>query len=803
MKFHIISLSWLMLTLCLLTWTGTTAAQNADSPLPASSGENVESGASNLPDLISMATELENRSMVLENEISALPDISVAQKNLAQMAKKTKTLSRNLKILKNTKGYNYDPLFDFKAQINQETAALQELIQATNEAINQVGLWENEWVAESDRWERLQSSLSNQVSSNVLEPTFARVRQVISRSQNKITQEMAPLLTQLQAAEIIRASQSTLEIEADMLVSVLSDNLMDKSAHSMFSSKYYSRLKNGLYKELPISLRSISRPGLQFFHQQKDLILIQIFLSLILSIGIFQQRHRLMKRTQWQFIARRPLEAGIFIAAITISLFYSAVPGTWRLLSQCIVIISLARLVDAFVENVHRRKIWLVYGLSAYLITTRLFGVFDLPLSVFRLYIFFTALIGAFTCLWRSRASTRIGETRLYTLVLRLGAMLFILIVIAEITGYSALSAHLLESSLKTILIMLAGWMLMVMLRGFLEWIVYSPSLKKIPFLKTKTRIIISRSALLTNLFAATLTTTLVLVAWRVYSYPVEAIQAVWSFGVTVGPRRITVGLILMASAFLYCAFFISWAIQTMLMEGLFTKRQLPAGVRISMARLIHYGFVFLGFLMALLTLGIQLREITIIAGALGVGIGFGLQGIINDFVSGLILLFERPVKVGDYIELDGQQAEIKKIGLRATVVQTPERSEIVVPNSDLISNQVTNWTLTDQYVGIKIPVDVAYDTDIPRVMQALLECAQEHVRVADNPAPQALFMGFGKSSIDVELRGWISEVDDMDQIKSDLYQEINRKFHSSGIRIPFPQHDLHIQMVGKLTSAA
>ncbi|MDA3896334.1 MAG: hypothetical protein PF482_09325, partial [Desulfobacteraceae bacterium] len=292
MKFHTLTLSLLLLMFGLLTWTGTTAAQNADSILPASSGENTKSGTSNLPDLISMATELENRSMVLEKDLTALSDLSVAQKSLAQMAKETKTLSRNLKILKNTKTYNYDPLFDFKAQINQETAALQEFIQATNEAIHQAGLWEKEWMAESERWEQLQSSLSNQVSSNVLEPTFARVRQVISRSQNKITQEMAPLLSQLQAAEIIRASQSTLEIEADALVSVLSDNLMDKTARSMFSSKYYSRLKNGLYKELPISLRSISRPGLQFFHQEKELILIQVFLSLILSIGIFQQRHR-------------------------------------------------------------------------------------------------------------------------------------------------------------------------------------------------------------------------------------------------------------------------------------------------------------------------------------------------------------------------------------------------------------------------------------------------------------------------------------------------------------------------------
>ena len=220
-------------------------------------------------------------------------------------------------------------------------------------------------------------------------------------------------------------------------------------------------------------------------------------------------------------------------------------------------------------------------------------------------------------------------------------------------------------------------------------------------------------------------------------------------------------------------------------------------GVRISMARLVHYGVVFIGSLLALLTLGFQMREFTIIAGALGVGIGFGLQSIINNFVSGLILLFERPVKVGDYIELGGQQAKIKKIGLRATIMQTPERSEIVVPNSDLISNQVINWTLSDQYAGIKIPVRVGCDANIPIVMQALLDCALEHPQVVDYPAPQALFREFGDSYLSLELRGWISDVDDWEPIKSELYQKIQCKFKVIGIQVPFPQHDLHLHMIG------
>jgi small-conductance mechanosensitive channel len=211
---------------------------------------------------------------------------------------------------------------------------------------------------------------------------------------------------------------------------------------------------------------------------------------------------------------------------------------------------------------------------------------------------------------------------------------------------------------------------------------------------------------------------------------------------------------------------------------------------------LIHYGFVFVGFLLALVALGVHLRDITIIAGALGVGIGFGLQGIVNNFVSGLILLFERPVKVGDYIQLGELWAEIKKIGLRATVVETFDKSEIVVPNSDLVSYQVTNWTLSNRMARLIIPVGVEYGSDVPLVIETLMECAKANSKVMTKPEPQVLFLKFGESSLDFELRTWILDIDERLVIISELHQEIDRRFRQAGIVIAFPQRDLHLRSV-------
>jgi small-conductance mechanosensitive channel len=211
---------------------------------------------------------------------------------------------------------------------------------------------------------------------------------------------------------------------------------------------------------------------------------------------------------------------------------------------------------------------------------------------------------------------------------------------------------------------------------------------------------------------------------------------------------------------------------------------------------LIHYSLVLVGFLLALTALGFTLTNLTILGGAIGVGIGFGLQAIVNNFASGIILLFERPIKIGDMIQLADLPCRVKKIGLRATTVETRDDAEIVVPNSDLITNQVTNWTLSNTRMRVKIPVGVAYGSDVPQVMRILKECAEQNPSVRKNPFPRVFFLGFGASSLDFELRVWVNDFTDRRMALSQINQEIDQKFRSAGIEIPFPQRDLHVKSV-------
>jgi small-conductance mechanosensitive channel len=188
------------------------------------------------------------------------------------------------------------------------------------------------------------------------------------------------------------------------------------------------------------------------------------------------------------------------------------------------------------------------------------------------------------------------------------------------------------------------------------------------------------------------------------------------------------------------------------------------------------------------------LSQLTIVVGALSVGIGFGMQNIVNNFISGLILLFERPINLGDRIEIGQVSGVIKDIGIRASVVRTWDGADVVVPNATLLSDNLVNWTLHDLSRRMNIQVGVAYGTDPERMIFRLVEIAQAHDEVLEDPAPTALFVGFGDSALVFELRAWTNG--DFVTIASELRVQISRMVRDEGIEIPFPQRDLHLRSV-------
>ena len=221
----------------------------------------------------------------------------------------------------------------------------------------------------------------------------------------------------------------------------------------------------------------------------------------------------------------------------------------------------------------------------------------------------------------------------------------------------------------------------------------------------------------------------------------------------------------------------------------------LPKGIPAAISLVIRYFIIATGIVFALSSLGIDLSKFNLMAGALGLGIGFGLQNIISNFVSGLILVFERPILVGDTIEVNSLLGTVNRIGVRSSNISTFDGAEVVVPNSNLISNDLINWTLSDSMKRVEILIGVAYGTDPNKVLDILLDVLKDMDDILKEPEPHALFSEFGDSSLNFRLRFWVPYAIGL-QAKSEVSIAIYNKFKEHDIEIPFPQRDINIKSV-------
>ena len=753
-----------------------------------------------LSEIIPLSAELSGRLAQLENIKLGLPDLAAIEQDYADINARVNAVSEKVKDLRATRaGQNVRDL-TLNMSFAYEKVRLNKINLPLDMAIEQLDGWGREWQAKQRRWKDWQSSLLKDRSYRQIQTAFDDADSTIAAALGFISRQMEPLLATQTIGARLKAKIDGLETEMTVLQgdALQREPLLGKTP-PMYSLDYYAQFNRELWHAAWENLKFIPRPGQEFFRLHDRELGIYAFLLIMVFTVIYRKREAIAESENWSFVADRPVATALFITTLFAAFQMQFWESRSAMVTTFILFVGsmscLCLLVKVLKSSWAKKLSIAVMSLFACTMTLILLG---LPSPIFNLFIVVaSAVILVFALKLAAECNLlTIGPYPLWGS--RALALWFAVILLAEIIGDTGMAYSMFVNSVITMAITALIVLFIYLLRGGVHWIFFSSPLWQVKLLRSdaqknerKIQVVVESLLGLFLFFPA------ILYIWDLYDSLPEALSGLLSPGFEVGGQKITVGLIIAAIVVLYGSLYASQIMPKILLDEQILGRQMDRGVRGSISHLIRYLIIFIGLLLTFSLLGFSLTNVTIILSALGVGIGFGLQGIVNNFVSGLILLFERPVREGDTIELGEHWAQVKKIGMRSTIIQTFDQSEVVIPNADMINNHVTNWTLSNRQVRLSLPVGVDYGSDVPLVMETLMACANEQEYVLKSPSPEVLFINLGDSSLNFELRAWIQDGDNRLIVKSQLYHEIVQKFREAGISIPFPQRDIHLYGAG------
>jgi potassium-dependent mechanosensitive channel len=368
---------------------------------------------------------------------------------------------------------------------------------------------------------------------------------------------------------------------------------------------------------------------------------------------------------------------------------------------------------------------------------------------------------------WRSAASSK--RSKLVRFACGLWAAIFLLASIGDVLGYVGLANLLGEAALGSAYMAVIIYAFTRIVSGFLVIAMHSRPLAQLKMVRQHEQLILLRMNRILIWVASAAW------AWGVLNYLAVAsatwalLQRILTAELSYGQIHLSLGHVVVFAFTIWLSVQISRFLRFVLEEDVYDRFALPGGIPYAISKIINYCILLLGFFVAVSALGYDLTKFTILAGAFGVGLGFGLQNIVNNWVSGLILLFERPVKVGDVIQMDDTTGVVAHIGIRASIIRTLNSAEIIVPNGNLISNKVTNWTLSNRQRGIEIKLAAGPSVKPAEVIELLTSIARENKQITNRPAPEAILTGFSADAFNYELHAWTNNADEWMQIRSDL----------------------------------
>lgn len=555
---------------------------------------------------------------------------------------------------------------------------------------------------------------------------------------------------------------------------------------------------------VPEEILAFNRSARAYARRDARPFAVQAFVAVILMI-VFRSfstraRERLAGAQEPARLLERPYAIALLLTLLLSPALHPLAPQRLVHMLAMIALFPAARIV---IHATERANLAAFVGLFILLFLDRI-ALALAPLPAVASATFMLALaIALGMAFWFGRRVRRAGDALWLRRAANLAMVALALALLAEIGGWTNLAAVLGRGILASGLTALYLYAAALALTALLAYALASPAVRRSHVVDRNQALLQRRVERGLRWLGVGLWLYLVLGALGLRSAAAEGLRALLRAGVSVGALSLSLGGVLAFVLTLLAALLLARIVNGILEEDVYPRAALPRGIPYALSTLVRYGFYSLGLVFALAAAGVQLGQLAIMFGGLGIGIGLGLQDLVKNFAAGVTLLFERRVHVGDMVQIPSQAifGRVIAIGIRATLIRNFNGVEVVVPNNDLVSAAVTNWTLSDRLHRIEVTVGVAYGTDPERVVALLLDVVRSNDRLLAEPAPQALFKGFGESSLDFVLRAWTD--DDYEPRTSELALAVHRSLSEAGIAIPFPQRDLHLASVSPDVQAA
>jgi len=726
---------------------------------------------------------------------------------------------------------------DFDSLINSASAYIieqKEKIYATEEfTVRGIDDYRREWLGYDEKLDKWQTLLANRISE--IDKNLFSLKVSINTWQltsKKSREEELPKELLAKLGEVtknekeieakFKKKQDSLYIKQNLLTDfqITIDEVLDYLAKNRenLQSDYFVRDGEYLWKTSDSTLRiknvrsQISKAANQnfrsirlFLETNSDKGFIWLVVAILLLLLFYYVNKEFQKNEldlndekvkDAQYFLSHYLASGFLIALISTVFIYSNIPAAVREIVQLVLLIPAIFLI----QGISDKKLYpIIYTLVFLFIIDEIQVFLDAKSLLARLLIIFSNVIVLwilFQIVLKKTLVTSIFSTKWSRFTFRFSNTLIIFTVLSilfNILGYVNLS---LVISNTTISLLLVSVVLIILIKVMLSLIIglfNTRYFQLLNIIKNSREILIKKIHRLLIYFVIYLWVRTILISLGLKDQFGDWLAGLMDVEWEVGTGSISLGGIIGFTIAVLLTVLITRLIKYILEDEIFPRIKLPRGVPGAISMLVRYVIVAFGIFVALSAAGLDLSKFGLIAGALGVGIGFGLQSVVFNFIAGLILAFERPIQKGDTIEIGTLLGDVTNIGVRASTVRTYDGSEVMVPNGNLISNDLTNWTLSDRKKRREVKVGVAYGNDPRKVMELIAKVAGEHEDVFFNPKPWPLFEGFGESSLNFRVMFW-ANFDSGMTIQSEVAMNIYDALMDAGIQIPFPQTDLHVK---------